>query len=117
MKKALKVLPSLSVLLPGIALAQNFAWFTNIVTSLGKIVNALIPIAVSLALLVFIWGLAQFILASGDEGAKDEGKRRMIWGVVALFCIVSIWGIIAVMQNIFGVTASTQTTFPTGPTP
>ena len=74
-----------------------------LVTSIKDILDLLIPIAVTLALLFFIWGLAQFILASGDEEKRSEGKRKMGWGIVALFVIVSIWGIVTWMQNVLGI--------------
>lgn len=59
------------------------------------------PIVVALALLYFFFGLAQYILSAGDEKKKDEGKRIMIWGVLALFIMVSVWGIINVVRDTF----------------
>jgi hypothetical protein len=98
--------------------AANPEW-TFIDSGIGTVrslVNAAIPIIITLALLFFIWGLAQFILASGDEAAKDEGKRKMIWGVVALFFIVAVWGLVALLNEITGVnqdaTYGTKVTIP-----
>lgn len=62
--------------------------------AIGRVVGVLLPIVVALALLAFFWGLAKFIFAAGDEGAKDEGKRIMIWGLIALFVMVSVWGLV-----------------------
>lgn len=73
------------------------------VTNIGQIITNLIPIAASLAVLFFFWGLAKFILAAGDEGAKDEGKRIMIWGAIALFVMAGIWGIITLLGDTLGV--------------
>lgn len=66
----------------------------NIVESIGNLVDLATPIIVGIALLAFFWGLAKFIFSAGDETAKGEGKQIMIWGIVALFVIVSIWGIV-----------------------
>ena len=98
----------LTLAVPFIALAQassgpNTSRIFQLVNDLKRLLDLLIPIAITLALLFFIWGLAQFILASGDEEKKKEGKQRMIWGIVALFVIVSVWGIVAFIANIFGV--------------
>ena len=57
-------------------------------------VQTLTVLAVALALLFFFWGLAQFILKSGDAASHEEGKNKMVWGVIALFVMVSIWGIV-----------------------
>ena len=91
--------------LPLLALAQapQFSNLFNLVDATKAILDRLIPIAVTLALLFFIWGLAQFILASGDEEKRSEGKRKMGWGIVALFVIISIWGIVVWIANVLGV--------------
>ncbi len=75
----------------------------KIVCVAGSLIASLVPIVMVLALLYFFWGLAKFILAAGNEGAKAEGKNIMIWGVVALFVMVSVWGLVAFLQDTFGV--------------
>jgi hypothetical protein len=104
-----KILSSLTLsLLPAIAFAQstgtiNFSNIRGAINQVGELINILLPIVVALALLFFFWGLAKFILASGDEDAKDEGKRIMIWGVIALFVMASVWGLVAFVGNLVGV--------------
>ena len=54
-----------------------------------------VPVIIGLALLAFIWGLVKFISrVGGDEKAVTEGKKLMIWGLIALFIMISIWGIL-----------------------
>ena len=60
-----------------------------------------IPIIISFALLVFLWGLAKMILHGGNEGQYEDGRRIAFYGVIALFVMLSVWGIIAVLQNTF----------------
>ncbi|HCC05551.1 TPA: hypothetical protein DEP58_04625 [Patescibacteria group bacterium] len=101
------LVPILSIVLtPLFTMAQtspNLGYVNNAVNSIGTLVGQLIPIVIALGLLFFIWGLVQFILASGDEAAKDIGKRRMIWGVMALFVIVAVWGIVGLLGELSGV--------------
>lgn len=60
-----------------------------------QLIQQAIPIIVGFALLAFFWGLVKFISrVSGDEKAIEEGKKLMIWGLIALFVIISIWGIL-----------------------
>jgi hypothetical protein len=86
----------------------DFSWFTSLAAAVTDLVGLLIPLAIAIGLLLFIWGLVQYIASSGDEGAKDEGKRKMIWGVIALFVIVSVWGIVTLMGEIFGIGADEE---------
>ena len=68
----------------------------------GIVTGVLIPLAFSLCLLYFFWGVAKYIKSEGD--GKGEGKQIMIWGVVGLFVAFSIWGIIVFIRNEFGLT-------------
>ncbi len=52
-----------------------------------------IPVIASLSLLSFFWGLVKFIAKAGAGDVK-EGKQLMIWGTIALFVMVSIWGVL-----------------------
>ncbi len=79
--------------------AHDFKSFvTNFV--LGCIINPLIPVIMGLALLVFLWGVFKFIRAEGDE--KEQGRKFLIWGIVGLFVMVSIWGLVSILQYTFG---------------
>lgn len=82
----------------------------QLVSSVGFILNALIPILITAAIVVFFWGLIQYIRA--DKSFKDAGKNIMIAGLVALFVMVSVWGIIALAQNALGVPSSATVTIP-----
>ena len=67
----------------------------------GDIISAAVPIAISLAVLFFIISLLMYILREGEEKAK--AKTQMIWGIVILFAIVAMWGLVGVLSDTFGV--------------
>ena len=48
----------------------------------------------ALATLTFFWGMIKFIW-SGD---KEEGKTIMVWGILALFVMFSVWAIVKFLQ-------------------
>lgn len=94
--------------LPMLALAQQqgqptLSNFDTLLQSIGRVINGALPIIVTLALLFFFYGLARFILASGDEEARKNGKHIMIWGIVALFVMVSVWGLVAFLGQALGI--------------
>lgn len=75
--------------------------FGDLVNRALTLVNPVILLIMGLALIFFLWGLAKFIYKSGDEKSEDEGKQIMIWGITALFVMLSVWGIVELFQYTF----------------
>lgn len=73
------------------------------------VINFLIPLMLSLAVLVFFWGLVKYIANASDEAAKESGKTLMIWGMIAIFVMVAFWGIIGFVQQSTGLSGSVAT--------
>jgi hypothetical protein len=61
-----------------------------------------IPLLGAIAFLVFVWGVAKYIKSSGSEEGLKKSKNILIWGVVGLFVLVTIWGLIAFMRGELG---------------
>src|SRR5262249_21248133 len=57
--------------------------------------------------LLFLWGLVEALRNLEEGGPTSEGKQHMIWGVVGMTIMVSIWGIVALIDNTFGLGALT----------
>lgn len=60
-------------------------------------------LVVMLALLLFFWGLAMYVFGSSNDEKRKKGIPMMIWGIVAIFIMLSIFGIINMLQATFGV--------------
>jgi hypothetical protein len=73
----------------------------NVLLIIANLINFALPIVVALALLYFFWGLAQYVLNASNEEKKGKGKEIMIWGIIALFVMVSVWGIVNVVKSTF----------------
>ncbi len=69
----------------------------------SQLVNLFTSIAVAIAFLFFFWNLGKFILKSDDEKTKEQAVRRMGWSSLAIFFIVSIWGVIGFIGELVGI--------------
>jgi hypothetical protein len=78
------------------------ATFAAFIQILLDIVKILLPVVVLGSLLAFFWGIGRFIGSAGDEKNLASGKQLMIWGIVGLFVMVSVWGIISFLTGSFG---------------
>jgi hypothetical protein len=115
-KFAIPTLAALALVAPALAhaqLGQGVSNIQRIIEQLGSIVNTLIPIVFAIALLVFFWGLVKFILAAGSEDAKETGRRLMIGGLIALFVMSAVWGIVKLIAQTFDVQTGGSGDVPT----
>jgi|GEM_PF-743957 uncharacterized membrane protein len=80
----------------------------QIAVGLGAVVNYLLWVFATIALLVFFWGIIKYISSSGDAEDAKKGKSIMVYGAVALFVLFSIFGIIRFLQREFDVTQDSQ---------
>ncbi len=68
--------------------------------------NTLIPLLFALAIVIFLWGVTQFIMNSGEEAKRTQGKQFMIWGIIALTVMIGVWSLVGILGNSFGVNTS-----------
>lgn len=101
MKKITTILATgMSFMLPLVSLAAKVTTDADdLITKIAGWIDILTPIVVALALLYFFYGLAMFILKSGDEEKRKESKSIMIYGIIALFVMVSVWGLVSILGN------------------
>jgi len=100
MKKILFVVAS--VVLPGVALAQSTTYFQNLLTQFGRLLNQSVIVLISLAVVWFIWNVFGYIRSANDEEKKAH-TAGMVWGIIGLAVIVSVWGLVGLLQTTFGV--------------
>ena len=85
----------------GLGTAGSSPSIGQIICEIGGYIQTLIPIAITLGVVLFIWGVAQYVIAA-DEEAKTKGRDKMIYGIIGLAIVVGLWGVIAILQRSFG---------------
>jgi asparagine N-glycosylation enzyme membrane subunit Stt3 len=76
---------------------------TSIVCLILQIINPIVGILMTLSLLTFFWGIVKYIGAGGDEEKLEDGRRVLIYGVIAIFVIVSVWGLVKFIKITLGI--------------
>jgi len=77
--------------------------FRSVVCIFAEFFARLVPLLAACALLVFFWGLVKFVNNTASETVRDDAKNIMFWGIIALFVMMSIWGIVFFFfQDLFG---------------
>ena len=75
--------------------------FDALVTQLLNYIKLLVPFIIALAMLVFLWGIFKLVFAGGSDKDVTEGTKFMTWGIVSLFVMVSVWGLVNVLVRSF----------------
>lgn len=78
----------------------------QLITKFQTILSAALPLLVSLGVLYFIWGIVQYFIGDSEE-AKKTGRDRIIYGIVGLAIIISIWGLVDIIVKTFNLTSTT----------
>ncbi|TSC61099.1 MAG: Uncharacterized protein Greene041614_1199 [Parcubacteria group bacterium Greene0416_14] len=81
------------------AAATDVGGFLGIV---GALLNSMVPALIGLALVIFLFGVVKYIQAGDKAEKRDEGRQFMLYGIIALFVMVSIWGLVNVLVTTFG---------------
>lgn len=111
MKKNLtKILLLTGIFTPIIAFAEPLNGVKALLTAFLEILNLTIPVIFGLAVVYFFWGTVQFIGNAGDTKTRDDGKKKMLWGIVALFVMVSLYGILRFIGSSIGIEVKTSET-------
>lgn len=63
------------------------------------IVNPIIFVLFTVAFVVFIWGLVQFVVHLDNEEARSTGGKHMLWGLIGMAIMAGVVGIVAIIQN------------------
>ena len=105
----------LYAVLPTVALAQGTGTLQGAVQAVGRAVGAAVPIAAAMVLVAFFWGLAMYLFnfGEGDDKKQKQGRNLMVYSILALFVMVTIWGIVGLLANTFGIDETTAVPLPT----
>ena len=65
-----------------------------------------------LALLVFVWGMVKLIFAASNPDKLKEAKGILWWGIIGMFVLASVFGIVVALQVYFGIEGPPQIPIP-----
>ncbi len=73
------------------------------ISTIGTGVNGIIIILISGIFLFFVYNLIHMLLSP-----SDETKKKVLWSVIAMFLVTSIWGITNLLGNALSIDSSTS---------
>jgi hypothetical protein len=75
--------------------------FRGLVYAAIDLINYILPFIVSIALVAFLWGVKNYVASGGDEKKVGEGRDMMVYGIIGLAVMVSVWGLVGIVTSTF----------------
>ncbi len=69
----------------------------------AAILNPLILLVFAVALIVFVYGLVQFISSETSDAEREQGKKKILYGLLGMFIMFSAYGLIRLILGTFGI--------------
>jgi len=102
--KKIAIFIPMAAVFPWFAMAQPQDVVSPIINQMTNGVRILIALTFLLAIFFFAWGIIKLIIAAGDPEKIKEARGFLLWGVIGIAVLASIFGLITFLQNYFGIT-------------
>lgn len=66
------------------------------------IINPIIRILFAIAFIYFVWGIIQYTINRDSVNAKNQGRDHIMWGLIGLAIMTSVFFIIRIVTKTFG---------------
>lgn len=74
----------------------------DIVAAFTGLIRMAVPLIFAAAVLLFLWGVFNLVFLNQNNPEKrEEAKKFMMWGIISLFVMVSVWGLVNLLSNTF----------------
>lgn len=73
--------------------------FFTFFESILDIMDYAVMLCISLALMGFLWGIVRILFNADNEVVKKEGRSYMLYGVIVLFVMTSLWGLVGLLEG------------------
>jgi len=81
-----------------------YASVDSTIRSINKaIINPLIVLMFAIAAIYFAYGLFEFIMGADKPEAREKGKEHIIWGLIGMFIMVSVYFIMRLIVGTLGI--------------
>lgn len=87
-------------LMPALVFAQGkITTFEGLVNKFISIIKYVVPLIFAIALVAFLWGVFQYFFSGAEK--KEEAKDFLLYGIIGLFIMVSVWGLVRILTGTF----------------
>ena len=79
---------------------SNFQTFVTYV--IDTILGPIIPLTISAAVIYLLIGIVKYTQSAADAAKREEGRKMIIMGVIAIAVMLTFWGFAKILTASFG---------------
>ncbi len=80
----------------------------SLVNQFVDLINLAIPVIIGVGIIFFLYTVVRYIAKAGDAHGKEAERTAIVWGLVALFVLFSVWGIINIFRQMLPYTSNQE---------
>ncbi|MEK9132051.1 MAG: hypothetical protein AAB447_04050 [Patescibacteria group bacterium] len=93
------------------SLPERIRTFPDLVSFSLNVINDIIVVILALGVMWVVY--LAFVLIKAEGEKKDEARNSILYGLVGIFVMVSVWGLVNILVNTFNLDDSTRPVVPT----
>lgn len=78
---------------------------TDFLDTIQELIDGAVPFIIGLGVFVIIWGIFTYLTHAAEEEKREEAKKFILWGIIGVFMMLSIWGFVNILINTFSLDA------------
>ena len=86
---------------PALAFAATSATLAKIITDITNYLNDVLFLLMALAIVIFVWYVIKYFIMPNED--RSKAGDYMLYSIIGFFVILSLWGIVNILNNTFGV--------------
>jgi hypothetical protein len=104
---------------PALAFAQVIQEqsLTGVVKFVRSTMDTATVLILAAAVVFFLWGVFQFVMSAGNDEERTKGRDHIIYGLVGIAVMVSVWGLVKFLTTTFGTSSTSGTAISAPPLP
>ena len=89
--------------------------FGGLLNRVNLVLNTIVPFLVGIAVFIVIWGVFKYIASAAEEEKRAEARAFIVWGIIGIFAMVSVWGFVNILVNSFDLSTQAPAARPNLP--
>ena len=106
MNKKISVASIISISFPFITMAAGNQTLSSLITKIISYANLTLFLMMGIAVVMFVFNIIKYFIKADAD--RSQAGQYVMWSLIGFFVIFSLWGLVNILQNTFGLQNETN---------